>query len=56
MWSCATQGVHSTALHQLLLRQPAGCCSKLLGVELLPLMLLASQELSAGAATHDQHL
>ena len=22
MWSCATQHVHSTALHQLLLRQP----------------------------------
>ena len=35
---------------------PAGCCSKLLGVELLPMMLLASQELSARAATHDQHL
>ena len=35
---------------------PAGCCSKLLGVELLPMMLLASQELSARVATHDQHL
>ena len=35
---------------------PAGCCSKLLGVELLPMMLLASQELSARAATRDQHL
>ena len=35
---------------------PAGCCSKLLGVELLPMMLLASQELSARAATHDRHL
>ena len=56
MWSCATQGVHSTALHQLLLRQPAGCCSKLLGVELLPVMLLAIQELAARAATRDQHL
>ena len=33
-----------------------GCCSKLLGVELLPMMLLASQELSARAATRDQHL
>ena len=35
---------------------PAGCCSKLLGVELPPMMLLASQELSARAATRNQHL
>ena len=56
MWPCATHHVHITALHQLLLRQPAGCCSKLLGVELPPMMLLASQELSARAATRDQHL
>ena len=56
MWSHATQGARATGRCQLLLRQPACCCSNLLGVELLPMMLLASQELSARAATHDQHL
>ena len=56
MWSCAAQHVHSTALHQLLLRQPGRLLQQVAWVELLPMMLLASQEFSARAATRDQHL
>ena len=56
MWSCATQHVHSTALHQLLLRQPGRLLQQVASVELLPMVLLASQELATRAATRDQHL